>query len=106
MAKSHKFSIKSFIIVNEEEISVTVNGDVYPGTPDVHYPSNGDPGYPGDPPECNVDSIVDANKKEYFFDDLDDSDKERIEGEAWEASKDFYEPDYDPCEPDYDCGDE
>ena len=31
--------------------------DYSPGTPDVWYLPNGDPGYPGDPPEMDIEAI-------------------------------------------------
>jgi hypothetical protein len=40
-----------------------------PGTPDVMYLPNGDPGYPGDPPECVIAScrlILAANPTIYI----------------------------------------
>lgn len=40
--------------------------DVYPGTPDVFYLPNGDPGYPGDPPEAMcTDPLASFLKEEY-----------------------------------------
>lgn len=39
----------------DEEVDVLVEGFYWPGTPDVRHLPNGDPGYPGDPPE--VDNI-------------------------------------------------
>lgn len=38
-------------------IDYEVEGDYSPGTPDVHYLANGDPGYPGDPPEFEIEKV-------------------------------------------------
>ena len=51
----------------DREVLVTIDGvDLFvgvsnyrAGTPDVHYLPNGDPGYPGDPPEFEVVYAVD-----------------------------------------------
>lgn len=40
-----------------EEVEVTVEYNYTPGTPDVRYLSNGDPGYPGDPDEAEVTRV-------------------------------------------------
>ena len=37
-----------------EERDVDFNVNYTPGTPDVYYLRNGDPGYPGDPPELEI----------------------------------------------------
>lgn len=40
-----------------------------PGTPDVWYLSNGDPGYPGDPPELEFEALtVDGNDAGFLLD--------------------------------------
>lgn len=53
---------------------------VYPGTPDVFYLPNGDPGYPGDPPEAIcTDPLASSLEEEYetimyrFYDMLETS---------------------------------
>jgi len=39
------------------EIEVDVDYDYSPGTPDVMYMPNGDPGSPGDPAELTINSV-------------------------------------------------
>ena len=34
--------------------TLKVEFNFHPGTPDVYYLPNGDPGYPGDPPELEI----------------------------------------------------
>ena len=41
-----------------DEIEITVKGDYTPGTEDVPYLRNGDPGYPGNPPEIEITSAT------------------------------------------------
>jgi hypothetical protein len=43
-------------VLGERDVEVCF--DYYPGTPDVMYLSNGDPGYPGDPDEANITSVT------------------------------------------------
>ena len=38
----------------DTDLEVEVEFDYFPGTPDVMYMRNGDPGYPGDPEEVSV----------------------------------------------------
>lgn len=40
------------------ELTLEVEATYRPGTPDVHTLPNGDPGYPGDPPELDIDSVT------------------------------------------------
>ena len=67
-----------------------------PGTPDVMYLSNGDPGYPGDPAELEVLSAtcngVDISKafrfeEDPFYDILCEKAWEAIEAEAEDAAE-------------------
>lgn len=39
------------------EKEIEFHGYYHPATPDVMYLPNGDPGYPGDPAEFNMDAI-------------------------------------------------
>lgn len=39
------------------ELDVVVEGTYTPATPDVMYLPNGDPGYPGDPAELEIDEV-------------------------------------------------
>lgn len=43
--------------VTLDDIEFQVEYHYSPGTPDVWYLSNGDPGYPGDPPEVDIVSL-------------------------------------------------
>ncbi len=40
------------------EADVVVEYSYSPGTPDVMYLKNGDPGYPGDPPELEIQTMT------------------------------------------------
>ena len=40
-----------------EGVAMEFTVDYRPGTPDVMYLRNGDPGYPGDPPELEVEAV-------------------------------------------------
>lgn len=51
----------------EEEIAVEIEFDYTPGTPDVFYMRNGDPGYPGDPAEVENVEIIAAGFHEITF---------------------------------------
>lgn len=44
--------------VGGEELELEVRGEFHPGTPDVWYLKNGDPGHPGDPAEVDIHSIT------------------------------------------------
>ncbi len=46
------------------EVEVQVTGRYVPGTRDVMYLSNGDPGYPGDPSEGSIQSVVRLDTKQ------------------------------------------
>jgi len=48
---------ETVIEVNGDELPVVVEYTYSPGTPDVMYLSNGDPGHPGDPAECEVVAV-------------------------------------------------
>ena len=43
---------------NNEEIELYIQYSYSPGTPDVQYLPNGDPGYPGDPPEIEITLVT------------------------------------------------
>lgn len=45
--------------------------DIYPGTPDVFYLPNGDPGYPGDPAEAMCTDPLAASLAEEYEDLID-----------------------------------
>lgn len=54
-------------------------GEYSPGTPDVWYLRNGDPGYPGDPPEIDIHTLIMDDKElsreeidKLFYDDKSD----------------------------------
>lgn len=52
---------KSRVVLDPQSsapLALLAEWDYYPGTPDVHTLRNGDPGYPGDPPELNILSLT------------------------------------------------
>lgn len=46
------------VTINVGQAELEVTGKYYPGTPDVWYLPNGDPGYPGDPEEFSISSAT------------------------------------------------
>lgn len=72
MASRHTFSqIVDLGILGEIEVEVTCAYS--PGTPDVWYLPNGDPGYPGDPAECEILSVTYEGKEIGFLFEGNDS---------------------------------
>jgi hypothetical protein len=53
------------IEVNDEPIEVTIEAEFIPGMPGRRYMPNGDPGYPDEPDEINILSVLDSNGKSY-----------------------------------------
>ena len=51
-------SIPFTVDIAYQGLDYKVSGTYTPGTPDVFYLSNGDPGYPGDPAEVEFTSII------------------------------------------------
>lgn len=90
--KAVRFS--SWIPAGDAEEDVEVVAHCYPATPDVFYLKNGDPGYPGDPAECEIVAVKSTDPFRVYFapnvsrdinpDDLDEETIERLQGEAWE----------------------
>ena len=90
----HNFQTEFDIGGNTVDLWVTYT--CTPGTPDVYYLRNGDPGYPGDPPEMEIESIKWAKtppgtapvwheiKDEALFDLL--CNDEWLEQELWSAA--------------------
>lgn len=58
-------TVTTEIEVNDEPIEVTVEAEFIPGRPGRKYMANGDPGYPDEPDEINILSILDSNGKAY-----------------------------------------
>ena len=58
-------TITTEIEVNEEPIEVQVEAEFIPGSPGRKYMANGDPGYPDDPDEINILSVIGADGIEY-----------------------------------------
>ena len=54
------------------EIEIEVTGDYTPGSPDVYYTSNGDPGYPGDPEEVEITEAVDPDGNDVELTELEE----------------------------------
>lgn len=46
-----------FYFAETDNLRLKVTFEYSPGTPDVMYLPNGDPGYPGDPPELSLESV-------------------------------------------------
>lgn len=84
MASRHTFSqIVDLGILGEIEVEVTCAYS--PGTPDVWYMPNGDPGYPGDPAECEILKVIAPNGENItFLFDGNDAFETLIAEEAWE----------------------
>ena len=53
------------------ELEVEVEFDYSPGTPDVMYLPNGDPGYPGEAPEMAITRLYKRSKSEGIIDLMD-----------------------------------
>ena len=58
-------TITTEIEVNEEPIEVQVEAEFIPGSPGRKYMANGDPGYPDEPDEINILSVIGADGIEY-----------------------------------------
>src|SRR5689334_1290896 len=55
----------SFVGTDGKEYDACCTANYWGGSPDVMYLSNGDPGYPGDPPEAEITSVTwDLGKNE------------------------------------------
>lgn len=89
-----------------DDFILHVKGSYSPGTPDVWYLRNGDPGYPGDPPEtewyiCDMqhdqlwEFIENHQKLGKYIED-------RINNDA-DAAAENSEPDYDDYREDMRC---
>jgi hypothetical protein len=103
-------------IVNAEAggFEVEIHFSASPGTPDVMYLPNGDPGYPGDPPELEVGDIwllvpvlevgkpsstIKVNLREIFA-DISLTTGSELDAWAYEVverqlDSDFFEPNYE-----------
>jgi hypothetical protein len=79
-------SFTDFIERNDQEIEVFVSYRYYPGTPDVMYMDNGDPGYPGDSPSCEITACKDWQGN----DRLGDLSEEEIKRFEQNGSEDVY----------------
>jgi hypothetical protein len=83
-----------FAEINDLRLKVTF--EYRPGTPDVMYLPNGDPGYPGEPPELNIESVVIEKKVDnlwtdtgidiyqWLYDDADETPLSRLSAAAIE----------------------
>jgi len=72
---------------DDEEMPAKIRCALTPGTPDVRYLRNGDPGYPGDPAECEIVEAKFASGEDVPEAVLDAC-RARIEEVAWEAARD------------------
>lgn len=87
---SHAGEYETTVEVEGEEVEVTVDYRFTEGTPDVYYLSNGDPGYPGDPPEVEVVGVwrTGDKAKTDLWEKLPKEVQERLEEEACEKGSD------------------
>lgn len=92
------------------DLRLKVTFDYNPGTPDVMYLSNGDPGYPGDPPELNIESVFIERRLDrgiwnntgidllgWLWDDDDETPLSKLSAaaiEAWEDERIKQQADY------------
>jgi hypothetical protein len=75
----------------------------YAGTPDVPYLRNGDPGYPGDPAECEILKVSLNGVEVKDWENIKGFDVSKIEDAAYEAANDKAQGQYeDYCERDRD----
>ena len=116
MGKGKEIKFETTVEVGENEVDVVVEATYTPGTPDVMYMRNGDPGYPGDPPEPEIVHVWAENALGEDVDivhQLDDKQIEKLSDivceKGDEALQDYDgpedEPDYwddDICPPGYD----
>lgn len=79
------------------EVELLAEFNYTPGTPDVHYLPNGDPGYPGEAPELEVTSVwmVQGAKRINVFSLLSEDDITAIEEDLIENWEEPGEPDGD-----------
>ena len=76
-------------LLDEDDVDCVFRVDYAPGTPDVMYMSNGDPGYPGDGPELEV---LRAQRAEDRADlkDVDFRDWSAVESKLYALAADQY----------------
>lgn len=100
---SHKVTLSHTILTEgpdgvemETEYEITVSYS--PSTPDVWYMANGDPGYPGDPEECEILSIklgaLIVPSDQWEAHGFNDAEMEKITEAARESASDAAQ-DYD-----------
>ena len=79
-------TIKTFVSRGDDCIDVVVGYDFSPGRPGRHTMPNGDPGYPDDPAELDIYSVVDADTKAELELTVEEADElqERVEVLAWQ----------------------
>ena len=78
-----------YATVPQDDVEFNIEFSYSPGTPDVWYLPNGDPGYPGDPAEIDIISIelwgvelikgIDEDALEKFYRYLEDHIEDYIE---------------------------
>lgn len=79
------------------EVDVEVEYSYSPSTPDVMYLSNGDPGYPGDPEECEILSVKldEKNGRVLGEDEIDEKTYERLTEQISEEARNEAEGRYE-----------
>lgn len=86
MAKNIMVTIPDF------EGELFVKYKYYPGTRDVYYLRNGDPGYPGDPAECEILEVTATKDGPDLCSILSDYAIKAIESECFVDAECFDEP--------------
>jgi hypothetical protein len=71
-------------VYGEAEVSFTYS----PGTPDVWYMPNGDPGYPGEPPEVDIDTVVNLQSRACI--------NKILTNKQWGDIEDYLNENYEP----------
>lgn len=75
--KENYEEIQMTIERGNEEFDVTVCANWYPGSPDVPYLANGDPGYPGWDPEVEILDVFGPNGEKHEL-----SEEEELQAES------------------------
>lgn len=89
------------IEIEDNEIEVDVEARYTPGNPGTWYRSNGDPGDPPEPAECDILSIIGPNGP-IDYDDLSSANQTIIDEKAMEEGEEYEQGSYEPDPCDYD----
>jgi hypothetical protein len=89
-----KEEIMFFTLKGAFTMNCAVFFDFTPGTADVRTLPNGDPGYPGDPPEVEILHVFPMHEGKIYNVPLDLSDKQEEDLSEWIVEN--YNPDFGP----------